>query len=259
MRLEAVKDTNPNLGKAVRMVLTNPVIVRGVGGRGGGQVGRELGGSVGMETLRRSSGRAGEGRLPRVHLASRSARRHELLNAAGIAHTADHPGLDDGQLSPGHVRPEEWVVALAYLKAASALRRGVGGAGEAEVVLGADTVVVKSGRVMGQARDEADAREMLRALRNGAHEVLTGVALVTAAGGARVLYMDRARVQVGQISDDQIEGYVASGEWRGKAGAYNLSERLAAGWPITFEGDPGTIMGLPVRGLAARLAALGAP
>ena len=51
----------------------------------------------------------------------------------------------------------------------------------------------------------------------------------------------------------RIDEYVATGEWSGKAGAYNLSERMAAGWPIEYDGDPTTIMGLPMRALLARL------
>jgi predicted house-cleaning NTP pyrophosphatase (Maf/HAM1 superfamily) len=62
-------------------------------------------------------------------------------------------------------------------------------------------------------------------------------------------------VRVGHIPDLEIEWYLASGQWRGKAGAYNLSERLTAGWPIEYDGDPGTIMGLPMRKLTGRLAA----
>ncbi len=62
------------------------------------------------------------GDLPRLHLASTSPRRRELLTTAGILHDAANPGLDDAQLAPGSVDPERWVMALAYLKASSALR-----------------------------------------------------------------------------------------------------------------------------------------
>ena len=191
--------------------------------------------------------------LPRIHLASTSPRRRELLAAAGIEFDAAHPGLDDGQLAPGSIDPERWVMALAYLKAASALHtKSVPGAC---IILGADTIVVQDGRTFGQPTDAADARRMLVAMRNADHDVLTGVALIDPRTGAREIFADRAIVHVGHISDDEIERYIASDLWRGKAGAYNLSERLAAGWPITFEGDPGTIMGLPMRMLPDRLRA----
>lgn len=174
-----------------------------------------------------------------------------MLREAGIEHDAAHPGIDDGGLTPGRVTPEQWVAALAYLKARSAL---LGGATRAPIVLGADTMVVSDRGVMGQPVDEVDAERMLRALRDAEHDVVTGVALVDAGTGRRMMFADRTRVRVGRISDAQIAEYVASGLWRGKAGAYNLAERMEAGWPITVEGDPGTVMGLPVRVLGRRIA-----
>jgi septum formation protein len=192
----------------------------------------------------------------RVHLASQSPRRRELLRGAGIEHDAAHPGVDDGALSPGAVTPEEWVMALAYLKASTAARaiaRHAERGGTRVVVLGADTVVVHRGRLMGQPADAEDARRMLLAMRDDVHDVVTGVALVDPATGRRELFADRAVVRVGHIADAEIEAYVQSGAWRGKAGAYNLSERLQAGWPIEFEGDSGTIMGLPVAKVVERL------
>lgn len=189
--------------------------------------------------------------LPRIHLASRSPRRRELLTAAGIEHDASHPGVDDGQLIPGNVSPEQWVMALAYLKASCAARTLTTSA--APIVLGADTVVVHNDRLIGQPRDAADARRMLIDMRDCEHDVVTGVALIDRATAKRDLLVDRARVHVGRISDADIDAYVASGQWQGKAGAYNLSERIAAGWPIQYQGDPGTIMGLPIQRLIPRL------
>jgi septum formation protein len=67
-----------------------------------------------------------------------------------------------------------------------------------------------------------------------------------------------ADVRVGDLGGHRIAPYLASGDWRGKAGAYNLFERLDAGWPIAFEGDPLAIVGLPIAALRARLAAFSA-
>ncbi len=213
-------------------------------------------GCMDQEATKSFGGTTGRGAGSRVHLASRSPRRQELLRGAGIEHEASHPGVDDGQLSPGNVTPEAWVMALAYLKAATAARNAAGDASlGGRVVLGADTVVVHHGALMGQPIDAADARRMIVAMRDDVHDVVTGVALLDPATGRRELFVDRAVVRVGHIPDAEIDGYVASEQWRGKAGAYNLSERLAAGWPIEYDGDPGTIMGLPMRKLTGRLAA----
>jgi len=120
---------------------------------------------------------------------------------------------------------------------------------------------LKDGRLLGQPADAADAEAMLRSLENGAHEVLTGVALLRVepdGSRTREVLVDRAWVRVGSIGAERIREYVASGEWRGKAGAYNLFERIDAGWPIEYSGDPTTVMGLPMRALVSRLERLAA-
>ena len=71
------------------------------------------------------------------------------------------------------------------------------------------------------------------------------------------MFVDTATVTVGDIPGREVNAYVNSGQWRGKAGAYNLDERLEAGWPITFSGDPTTIVGLPMRRLLPLLERLG--
>lgn len=192
--------------------------------------------------------------LPPVALASRSPRRRELLTSRGVRHEVIDADIDDAELTPGDSDPRSWVMALAYLKAqAGALGSRDWNRLQAAIVLGADTVCVKDGQIIGQPIDEADARRILHLFRDTDHEVLTGVALLNTRTGQRDLFVDVARVHVGHVSDEQIEEYLASGQWRGKAGAYNLSERLEAGWPITFQGDPTSIMGLPMEALTARL------
>lgn len=174
-----------------------------------------------------------------------------LLDEYGIDHDAKHPGLDDSDLHPGAVSAGQWVAALAYLKsAAGAVEARVDGC---TMVLGADTAIVKDGELIGTPRDAAEAERIIRRLADGAHEVVTGVSILCAATGRRTVYFDRAKVRVGALSERQITEYIASGGWEGKAGAYNLRERIEAGWPIQFDGDPTTIMGLPMGTLRGRL------
>lgn len=170
-----------------------------------------------------------------------------MLEEAGIAFDIAE-AVDDGELLPGSVDPEHWVAALAFLKAWSVARD----LEDQAVVLGADTVCVAHGSLLGKPADEAEARGMLRSFVGGTHQVLTGVAIVTP-DGRRELIVDAADVTWGTVPDDRIDRYVGSGLWRGKAGAYNLSERLADGWPIECVGDPATVMGLPMRRLPPRL------
>lgn len=189
----------------------------------------------------------------RIFLASRSPRRRELLADAGYLFDFDHPGLEDSDLVNGSVSPRQWVASLAYLKA----RAGVDVARQTrrtpDLVLGADTACVMDDRLIGTPRDAAEARAMILAFADREHEVVSGLALICMKSGKRILASDIARVWVGSLSDAQIDEYIASGLWQGKAGAYNLTERIAAGWPIRYEGDPATIMGLPMTVLADRL------
>ncbi|HWB19482.1 MAG TPA: Maf family protein, partial [Phycisphaerales bacterium] len=102
--------------------------------------------------------------------------------------------------------------------------------------------------------DAEHAKWMLRAMRKRDHEVLTGVCLLVPIGQMRFMYSDSAKVMIGNLPDHEIEAYITSGLWRGKAGAYNLEDRLNAGWPISYVGDPATIMGLPMQKLPTWIA-----
>ena len=196
-----------------------------------------------------TSGDAGDWTL---WLASRSPRRVTLLNEAGLEPDVHPAGIDDGELSPGRVTARAWVMALAYLKARATvdqiLRANPAAHG---VVIGADTVCCHRGAILGQPVDAGHARTMLMSLAGSTHETLTGVCLIDLPAGTRRFIVDVAKVTCGEISPDMIDAYVASGDWQGKAGGYNLVERINAGWPIVCDGDPATVMGLPNEALAA--------
>lgn len=191
-------------------------------------------------------------------LASGSPRRRMMLREAGVAIDVRPADVDDGLLTSGRVPPEAWVMALAYLKARRVAEL-LCGSGEHErggTVIGADTVCAHDDTILGKPRDADDAREMILMMRDRTHVTMTGVALVTLhhavadrAYPRRLLFFDRTSVTLGRIGDDEIDRYIASGDWQGKAGAYNLSERVDAGWPIRVEGDPATVMGLPMQRL----------
>ena len=136
---------------------------------------------------------------------------------------------------------------MAGRKALSLRDAGVFNEHPDALLLAADTVCVGAdGSLIGQPADEADARRMVESFLGVEHEVVTGVALLAANWPRVERLSDVARVVVGQGDPESLRKYLASGEWRGKAGGYNLEERLAAGWPIRVEGDVTTVMGLPM-------------
>ncbi|MBJ7602548.1 MAG: septum formation protein Maf [Candidatus Dormibacteraeota bacterium] len=136
--------------------------------------------------------------------------------------------------------PAEYAESLARAKAAGA---------EGEVVLGADTVVVVDGTVLGKPIDPDDGAAMLRRLSGRMHDVITAVA-VQDRGAIRWGHA-RSRVTFRPLSSAEIVEYVTSGEPLGKAGAYAIQGR-AAGFVAELDGDRDTVVGLPL-GLVRRL------
>lgn len=178
-------------------------------------------------------------------LASSSPRRKEILDAAGWPYEAIVAGIDES-LMPNE-EPAAYVQRLARSKAeavAAQLRAGL--------VLGADTTVVIDNHILGQPEDDSDARRMLQLLNGKWHEVLTGVAVVRVGGESLVDY-ETTRVRFAEMTEHEIDWYIATGEARGKAGAYGIQG--AAGLFIEeIQGDYFNIVGLPIR-LAYELAA----
>jgi len=171
-------------------------------------------------------------------LASSSPRRTEILERAGWPHEIIVAGIDETVLP--NEEPAAYVQRLARSKAeavASRLSEGV--------VLGADTTVVVANQILGQPVDDADARRMLRLLNAKWHDVLTGVAVVRVGGETRVGYQT-TRVRFAELSEQEIDWYIATREPFGKAGAYGIQGKASL-FIEEIEGDYLNIMGLPIR------------
>jgi septum formation protein len=171
-------------------------------------------------------------------LASGSPRRAEILERAGWPHEIIVAGIDETVLP--NEEAAAYVQRLARTKAETVAGRLSEG-----VVLGADTTVVVANQILGQPVDEADARRMLRLLNANWHDVLTGVAVVRVGGETRVGYQT-TRVRFAEMSEQEIEWYIATGEPFGKAGAYGIQGKASL-FIEEIEGDYFNIMGLPIR------------
>jgi septum formation protein len=176
----------------------------------------------------------------KLWLASKSLRRSEILRSVGWEFEAIAADVDETQ------RPSEdaisYVKRLATMKAETVARKFPGG-----LVLGADTVVVIGEEILGQPRDDGDARRMLRLLSGRWHMVLTGVALVRFGNPPRVLVEHKTtRVRFYEMSADEIDWYVSTGEPRDKAGAYAIQGRGAL-FIEGIQGDYFNVVGLPIR------------
>jgi len=171
----------------------------------------------------------------RLILASASPRRAELLRAAGIEFTVRIADIDESILP--EEAPEEYVLRLAREKAQAVAQAG-------EWVLGADTTVVINGEIAAKPVDAEDARRMLRLLEGEWHEVLTGVALV--GGGQTLAEVAVTRVKFAEMTEAEIDWYVATGEPMDKAGAYGI-QGYAARFVESIEGSYSNVVGLPVQ------------
>jgi septum formation protein len=176
-------------------------------------------------------------------LASRSPRRRELLSRLVPDFDVISSGVAE-ELEPGPLTAA--VARLAEMKA-----RAVAAGHPDAVVLGADTIVVIDGNVLGKPKDVDEAVGMLRRLRGRPHEVLTGVAVID---GPRALVFtgtEITRVVMARYSDDLIDEYVASGSPFDKAGAYAIQD-LDGELVESIAGSYTNVVGLPL-GLTARL------
>ncbi|MBN1554874.1 MAG: septum formation protein Maf [Phycisphaerae bacterium] len=176
---------------------------------------------------------------PRLILASASPRRRELLARAGYDFDVQPPVMDEPNHLPAGLPPVSHAESLAYFKA-----RGVAETRSDARVLGADTVVAAGGRILGKPSDADDARRMLTELSHNQHAVITGVALL-GPGEERVIAADVTHVTMRPMSPEEIEDYVASGEWQGKAGAYAIQE-TADRFIVSLEGSFTNVVGLPM-------------
>lgn len=173
----------------------------------------------------------------RVVLASRSPQRRAILEQLGIPFVVRANAVEELTAGP----PIEVAMENAHRKAAAAAR------GAGEIVLGVDTLVVLGARMFGKPADEAAARATLEQLSGRRHEVIGGLCVITADGSVRTVHA-RTVVRFRTLDAALLDRYVASGEWRGRAGGYAIQRRGAA-LVTAIEGDYLNVVGLPVAAL----------
>lgn len=175
---------------------------------------------------------------PRIILASSSPRRADLLRVIGV----------DFEVAPSQVQerphageaPADYITRLARAKVVGIARKR-----EQGLVIGADTIVVLDGKILGKPSDAAEAAEMLRSLSGRWHAVMTGVALYDIGSRQEVADYDKTLVRFGQLNEREIEWYIKSGESMDKAGAYGI-QGLASLFIEEIAGNYFNVVGLPL-------------
>lgn len=184
-------------------------------------------------------------RRPKLVLASRSPRRRELLTEAGYDFEVVAPDETAECGVCSRETPEKLVARLARQKAANVAAKISRG-----LVLACDTVAECAGQILGKPADEIHARHMLQMLSGRNHRVLSGLCLwsvghhVPMVGGDPQVRVAVTRLRMDRLSAAEIDDYLASGLWEGKAGAFGFQDRL--GWLHVVEGSQTNVVGLPI-------------
>ena len=193
--------------------------------------------------------------MKRIILGSASPRRRELLQLMGVKFEVLASEAEEHYHS---ILPPDIVKDLALMKAQNVSELLLKQASWKEdicVVIGADTIVVKDGQIMGKPKSQEDAFEMIKSLQGRTHEVYTGVALLECSDKGvyvRANHAEETKVFVHEMEDWEIREYISSGEAMDKAGAYGIQGRFAT-YIDRIEGDYYNVVGLPVAYLYQQL------
>ena len=182
-----------------------------------------------------------------IVLASGSPRRREILSDLGIKFRVEISGADES--IPEGTSPDLAVRRLSLLKAADVAKNQP----ENALVIGADTVVVSDGEILGKPTDEEDAVKMLKSLSGREHSVLTGISALRRSDGKGVSVFEETKVRFRKLSEEEILKYVKTGEPMDKAGAYGI-QGLGSLLIEKIDGDYFNVVGLPACRLARLLA-----
>ncbi|WP_394692148.1 Maf family protein [Hyphobacterium sp.] len=185
----------------------------------------------------------------RLVLASASPRRLELLRRIGVEPDEIRPADIDESEIPGET-PRQLAERLARSKAGAVVS-------DTALVLGSDTVVGVGRRILPKTEDEKSARTCLELLSGRNHRVWTGVALI-APDGRTASRLVETRVSFKRLSFEEIDAYIASGEWKGKAGGYGI-QGMAEAFVMRLAGSYSGVMGLPLYETANMLRGFGYP
>lgn len=177
----------------------------------------------------------------KVILASKSPRRKELMDLLGIRYEVIVSEVEE-KLEEG-LTIEEQSKKLGYIKAKAVFDRTSGD----RAVIGSDTMVVKDGKLFGKPRDKGDAVNMLNTLKNDKHQVITSLAILVEKDGKYEEYVecDVANVFVSDMSSEEIQKWIETGDVYDKAGAYAIQSRFGV-FVDKIEGNYSTIIGFPI-------------
>lgn len=183
--------------------------------------------------------------LPLI-LASGSPRRRELLDLMGLTYTVETPDVDESFSG----RPSETVMEISRRKAAAVAARH-----SDSIIIAADTLVFADG-ALGKPHTPERSKEMLRSLAGNWHHVYTGITVINTRSGRILRNVDKTRVHLVPMTEQEIDAYVATGEPLDKAGAYGI-QGMGGMFVDRIDGSYSNVVGLPMSMLRIMLAQVG--
>ncbi|PAB61428.1 Maf family protein [Anaeromicrobium sediminis] len=184
--------------------------------------------------------------MEKIILASNSPRRKEILGKFNIHLRIEKSSVDE-KVNEGDI-PEQVAMALAFQKTLDVAERCDDGG----IVIGADTIVVKDHHILGKPANYDEAFNTLKKLSGTYHHVITGVAIIKANTYKKVVFYEKTKVKIKDLSDDDICNYINTNEVWDKAGSYGI-QGIGSALVESIEGDYFNVVGLPIARLSSIL------
>ncbi len=183
--------------------------------------------------------------MKRIILASKSVDRYKILNRLNISFETLDTNMNESNYKDQYSDPIDLVKELAKAKALKAkelLRSEEIGT----IIIAADTIVEFNGKIIGKAKNEIEAFQILKSLANRSHNLITGIALTGVGYPKIIVDYDITVVTFLDLSDNDIRNYLKSDEWKGRAGAYSIMDRASL-FIKEIRGSPSNVIGLPMQ------------
>lgn len=182
--------------------------------------------------------------MERIILASKSLDRRELFKQARIPIEVLKTDVDEEQLKKEIKDPIQLVMELARIKGLNA-KEVMQRSKKEGIIIAADTIVELNDEIIGKALDEQDAFRILKKLIGKTHNLLTGIAITDSYDSKVITDYESTTVKFLKLSNDEIKSYIKSGDWKGRAGAYAITEKASL-FIEYIQGSPSNVIGLPM-------------
>ncbi|MBY9009914.1 MAG: septum formation protein Maf [Candidatus Lokiarchaeota archaeon] len=183
--------------------------------------------------------------MKKIILASKSIDRSKILNRLNISFEILSTNINESDYKDQYSDPIDLVKELAKAKALKA-KELLKSEEIGTVIIAADTIVDFNGKIIGKAKNEKEAFQILKSLANRSHNLITGIALTGVDDPKIIVDYDITVVTFLDLSDDDIRNYIKIEEWKGRAGAYSILDRASL-FIKEIRGSPSNVIGLPMQ------------